>query len=278
MNGIRTRTIDTFKAKLLERRGRKQGSKMSHANVNKHLRHLKAALRKGPHVWDFLPKLPQITFLDEPEKLPVYMTPEDFDATYKACEYATLPAALPYPTSDWWRAIMVLGIMGGLRISEMLNLPWDDVHLDEGNLVVRHNQAKGRRDDVIPLHPVVIEHLRRITDYGTKVFDWPLRREVLWKEWGRIQKKGGVNRSCTEEHVHSPRCHVYGFHALKKACGTLNAKRLPKSVLNAFMRHRAFATTEKYYLNHDKLVEGVTDTMFVPKSAQTAKEEAPGEA
>ena len=61
---------------------------------------------------------------------------------------------------------------------------------------------------------------------------------------------------------------MYGFHALKKACGTMNAGRLPKAVLNAFMRHRAFATTEKYYLHREMLVEGVTDMMFVPAVLQ----------
>jgi len=136
---------------------------------------------------------------------------------------------------------------------------------------VRHSRSKGRRDDAVPLHPIVVEHLRRITDYGTKVFDWPLGRQLLWKEWTRVQQKAGIHRPCTEEHVHTPSCYVYGFHSLKKACGTLHAGRLPKPVLNAFMRHRAFATTDKYYLNRERLVEGVTDTMFVLAAVQAKK-------
>ena len=159
---------------------------------------------------------------------------------------------------------MVVGIMAGLRIAEMTTLTWDDVHLDEGYLVVRHRSSKGRRDDVVPLHQVSVEHLRRITDYGNVVFDWPLGRETLWCEWTRIQQKAGIHLPCHEEHEHTPRCHVYGFHALKRACGTLNAGRLPKPVLNAFMRHRSFTTTDRYYLNREKLAEGVTDMMFVP--------------
>ena len=58
--------------------------------------------------------------------------------------------------------------------------------------------------------------------------------------------------------------------ALKKAGGTLNAGRVSKPVLNAFMRHRSFATTDRYYLNKEKLVEGVTDGLFVPSRSGEA--------
>ena len=247
IGGIRTRTIDTFKARLMKRRGQKAGSTMSPANANKHLRHLKAVLRKA-HRWEYLPKLPEIVFLHEPEKMPVYMQPKHFDAIYSACEHAVVPTGRPYSSAAWWQAVMVTGIMAGLRIMEMMELLWEDVFLDEGYIVVRHVTAKGRRDDIVPLHSVAVNHLRRLTDIGLKVFDWPLRRKKLWDEWTRIQQQAGIELSCHGNHEHTARCHVYGFHALKKACGTLNAGRLPKVVLNAFMRHRAFATTERYYL------------------------------
>jgi len=260
---IRTKTVDDFKCKLLRRRGKKRRSKMSPANANKHLRHLKGCLRKA-HAWDYLPRLPQIVFLQEPEKAPIFMTPEHFDRIYQACNQATVPSNRPYGAVEWWRALMVVGIMAGLRIAEMLTLLWDDVHLDDGYLLVRHERAKGRRDDAVPLHACVISHLRRIIDFGTGVFEWPLRRELLWEEWTRIQQAAGINLPCHDDHDHTPRCGVYGFHSLKRACGTLNAGKLPKPVLNAFMRHRSFSTTDRYYLNHEKLVEGITDLMFVP--------------
>jgi integrase len=266
---IRTKTVDDFKCKLLQRRGKKRRSKMSPANANKHLRHLKACLRKA-HAWDYLPRLPQIVFLQESEKSPRFMTPGDFDAIYKACDQAAVPSKRPYGAVEWWRALMVTGIMAGLRIAEMLTLSWDDLHLDDGYLVVRHEHAKGRRDDVVPLHACAVSHLRRITDFGAGVFDWPLRRELLWDEWTRIQQMAGIHLPCHDDHDHTPRCHVYGFHDLKRACGTLNAGRLPKPVLNAFMRNRAFSTTDRYYLNHEKLVEGITDLMFVPSVVREA--------
>ncbi len=152
----------------------------------------------------------------------------------------------------------------GMRRDEMLTLSWDDVHLDEGYLRLRHNQTKGRRDERIPLHPVVVEHLRSITDIGLLVFDWPFCTTNLYEEYHRIQKEDGIDLPCREDHEHTDACHRYGFHDLKRACGSLNADRLPVRVLNAFMRHRSMSTTEKYYIHKERLLDGHVGEMFVP--------------
>ena len=154
--------------------------------------------------------------------------------------------------------------MTGMRQGEMLMLSWDDVRLDEGYLQARHDQTKGRRDERIPLHPVVAEHLRTITDYGALVFDWPFGLTALYDEFYRIQKLAGIDLPCREDHEHTDACHRYSFHDLKRACGTLNAAKMSKRVLNAFMRHRSSTTTDKYYINKERLLEGQVDEMFVP--------------
>jgi hypothetical protein len=123
---IRTRMIDDFKAKLLKRQGQKRGSTLSPASANKHVRHLKAALRKA-HRWEHLAKLPDFVFLDEPEKMPVYMHPNHFDAIYIACDHATVPEDRPFSPASWWKGVMVTGIMSGMRIMEMMDLRWVDV-------------------------------------------------------------------------------------------------------------------------------------------------------
>jgi hypothetical protein len=46
-------------------------------------------------------------------------------------------------------------------------------------------------------------------------------------------------------HEHRPTSHVYGFHAFKRACRTLNAAVLPQTLLNAFMRHSGPEATRK---------------------------------
>jgi integrase len=212
--------------------------------------------------------MPEVEMMDEPEKEPVYMLPEHFDAIYRSCEFAAAPLDRPYSAADWWRALLLTGLMTGMRINVMLTLPWDDTHLDDGYVVLRHHRTKGKRDDVIPLHPVVVDHVRKITDLGRLVFDWPAGYDALLDEFHRIQRAAGIDLPCHETHKHTATCHVYGFHSLKKACGTLNAARLPEKVLNAFMRHSSVETTRRYYQNKQRILDGHVESMYVPNVAK----------
>jgi integrase len=144
LDTITTRTVDSFASRLLECPGKKRGSMMSVFTVNKHLHHLKAVIRKA-HKWEYLKNLPEFDFHDEPEKRPVFMIPsQHFDQIYRACEQAQHPADRPYGPADWWRALMMLGIMTGMRNEEMMTLAWDNVSLDAGNLIVRHQVTKAK--------------------------------------------------------------------------------------------------------------------------------------
>ncbi|MCH8922387.1 MAG: site-specific integrase [Planctomycetes bacterium] len=268
VRSISSHTVDSFRCGLESRRGVKPGSTISAAGVNKHLRGLRVALRKA-HAWEYLTKMPQIEMAKEPEKEPLAMEAAHFDAIYEACNVAEQPAGGPYTAEQWWKSLILTGLMTGMRISEMLTLLWSDVRLDENYLTVRHSRSKAKRDDTIPLHSVVVDHLRKITDVGLTVFDWPLRKRDLYDQWHAIQEAAEIHLPCLDdgEHECTPSCHVYGFHSLKKACGTLNAARLPEAALNAFMRHSSGETTRKYYQNGRRIAEAVVDSMYVPKVA-----------
>jgi hypothetical protein len=91
VESITTATVDQFVAKRRNEKGLKPGSVVSPATINKDLRQLKAALRLA-HEWGYLPAMPKIRMVREPEKLPTYVTPEHFDLIYtKATEFATFP-------------------------------------------------------------------------------------------------------------------------------------------------------------------------------------------
>ena len=89
--------------------------------------------------------------------------------------------------------------------------------------IVRYGQAKGKRDDVIPLHPAVVTHLRKVTDHGLCAFAWPLQDAALCRQWGNIQRAAGIDLTCEEDHECTSKCHIYGFHSREKSCGTMNA-------------------------------------------------------
>ena len=121
--------------------------------------------------------VPTFHTLREPKKLPLYVTPEHFAAIYQACEVAVAPATSNYSAADWWRAMLMFAYMTGWRIGEILSLAWNDVSLDRGHAITRHGDNKGGRDERMPLHQVVVEHLRKIVDFGPLVFEWPRQAE-----------------------------------------------------------------------------------------------------
>ena len=76
-----------------------EGHTVSPATVNKELRHLRVVLRRAVR-WNYLAKIPEIDFLKEFQRLPTYISPEDFAAVYQAADQAKLPADQPYPAAD----------------------------------------------------------------------------------------------------------------------------------------------------------------------------------
>ncbi len=120
--------IDNFVSKRRTERGLKRGSTVSPATVNKELRHVKATLRIA-HDWGYLPNVPKIRMLKEPQKLARYVTADHFAALYKACDAARLPEGLPYSAGDWWRALLTFNYMTGWRIGEPLALLRSDLDL-----------------------------------------------------------------------------------------------------------------------------------------------------
>src|SRR5438045_282633 len=83
------------------------GSRGAPATINKDLRHIKAALRLARE-WNYLPEVPKIRMVKEPQKLPTYVTPEHFDLIYNTgCELAKLPddPGRGYTPAEWWKAL-----------------------------------------------------------------------------------------------------------------------------------------------------------------------------
>ncbi|HHW15338.1 MAG TPA: tyrosine-type recombinase/integrase [Firmicutes bacterium] len=83
--------------------------------------------------------------------VPVYMTPAEVKRLLTAAERKK--------GKGWMRdrtAIELL-LMTGVRRSELISLNWDDVDFGAGTITVR--KAKGRKQRVIPMHPILREHL-----------------------------------------------------------------------------------------------------------------------
>lgn len=278
MAGIRTQTIDDFRVRRSKERGKKVGSLVSPASVNKALRHLRAALIKA-HKWGYLAVVPDVAFSREPGKLVRFVTGEHFAQIYAACKVAKKPQAAAsatvslvgadYPAADWWRALLVMAYMTGWRICELLALRRQDLDLDEGFAITRAADNKGKRDERVKLHPVIVEHLRRLPATTRRVFPWDQSTTSLMKEFRLIQEAAGVHLPCSEEHAHTRSCHVYGFHDFRRAFATMNAERLTGDALMKLMRHKAYATTQRY-INLARQLDQAVEVLHVPEVLKLA--------
>jgi integrase len=210
------------------------------------------------HDWKYLPEMPKVKMLREPRKLPTFVSPEDFAAVYQACDAATLPERVAGAApADFWRALFTFLYMTGWRISEALALVRADVDLDGATAVTRAEDNKGKRDERIGLHPVVVQHLRRLTTFGPHVFPWPHDTRTLYAEFARLQDAAGVRRDCPKRHEHTEACRRFGFHDFRRAFASQNAPRLTADALQKLMRHKSYLTTQRYISMTSQMEEAV---------------------
>jgi integrase len=155
--------------------------------------------------------------------------------------------------------------MTGWRIGDLLGLRREDVDLDKGTAITRWETEgnKGKRDDLVKLPPVVVEHLRKLACFDPVMFPWNHNRRTLDEEWLRIQQAAGINLPCRKQHEHTEHGHAYGFHDLRRAFATMNAARLSADQLQALMRHKSYQTTQRY-INMASQMDEAVEKLFVP--------------
>src|SRR5262249_51220578 len=136
--------------------------------------------------------------------------------------------------------------------------------LDAGTAINRAEHNKGRRDELVKLHPVVIDHLRKLAGFTLTVFPWNHDQRTLYTQFARIQEAAGIHLSCDKEHEHTRFCHVYGFHHLRRAFATMNADKLTPDALQALLRHKSYLTTQKY-INMARQMDTAVAALHVPE-------------
>jgi integrase len=266
---VGTAAIDEFVGKRRRDRGRRPGSTISPHTVNRDLRHVKAALKVAKE-WGYLDAVPKVRMERAVKKIPRYVTVEHFALIYGACDSAKFPQRQPFTPGDFWRALVTMGYLTGWRIGDMIGLRRDDLDLDAGTALSRGDVNKGKRDELVKLHAVVIDHLRKLASFDPYVFPWPLDRRTLDVQFHRIQRAAGIDLPCNGDHRHTPACHVYGFHDLRRAFATMNADKLTSDALQALMRHKSYTTTQ-LYISMARQMDAAVNSLHVPDILKVAK-------
>jgi len=123
----------------------------------------------------------------------------------------TLPVVDGYNTPDYWRALLVLGYYAGLRITELINVKYSNIH----NQVMQADPEVGKNKKTQPhwLPLEAIEHIERIRtpdrDVILRVPKYHRQRRTLYDDFHLLQKLAGL-----------PESRWWGFHSIRKAHGT----------------------------------------------------------
>ena len=123
-------------------------------------------------------------------------------------------------------------------------------------------ENKGRRDALISLHPLAVEHLQALKGFDPFVFPWAHSRRPLYADLHRIQKAAGVRKKAGDGGDE-----FYGFHDFRRAFGTMNADRMTADALQALMRHQSYTTTQRY-INMARQLSPAVENLFVPELDQ----------
>lgn len=140
------------------------------------------------------------------------------------------------------RALFLLMLRCGLRVSEVAQLKLSDIDWDQRVLLVR--QGKGRKDRWVYLSPDTLEGLRECVAirpavvageyvfWNQKRMNQPLSIKAIQKKMERYAKAGQVAASC-----HSLR-HTFASNLLEEGAEVISIKE--------FLGHESITTSERY--------------------------------
>ena len=137
-------------------------------------------------------------------------------------------------TNKKHKAIISLAFSVGLRVSEVINLKISDI--DSKRMIIHIKQAKGRKDRIVPLSPIVLNNLRSyFSEYRPK--------EYLFN--GQFALKYSTN-SCNQI-VKKYLGKEYHFHLLRHSSATsLLEAGTDLRVIQKLLGHSNIKTTEIY--------------------------------
>ena len=244
LRGITERTLSLFVKAMREKKQPRNGKiGLAPMTMKNYLIALKSALGWAAEQ-KLVPSVPGFPVVKVPKKKPQPVPAESFE---KLLEKAPDPL---------WRAYLLCGWYGGLRLSEARHLRWEVsdsspwIDFEQNRIALPAVFAKSAEDQWIPLHPVLRQALTELPRRSPQVFPFlsrkgggPLSRTGITSRVRHMAKQAGVKLS---------------MQRLRKGFGCRVAKQLGKGnapILHALMRHSSMQITMDYYANVDDALQ-----------------------
>lgn len=207
-------------------------------------RTLKAAFNKAI-VWGFTSDNPFTTF-----KLP--RIPTSYPAFISEKE---LKIILDNTEKQYMKDIFTAAFCTGLRLSELINLTWRAIDLENEILIVLNTDSfttKGKRERIIPLNLAMLQLLKRKYGKGKdpdsiifyKIKDVKLNQDYISKTFKKAVRKSNLNDNLK-------------FHSLRHSFASLLVQRGASIyVVKELLGHTDIKTTQIYcHLEHNNLAQ-----------------------
>ena len=170
------------------------------------------------------------------KKLPVILTPNEENRLLK--EFNSR-----YQTSHRNREMIRLSLQTGLRISEVLNLHWEEMEPEQGAVKLRVLDGKGGKDRILFISPVMYDRLQKYAER----FDLQQTGLVFQTTRGTPVKDAYVRKMMRQKAVSAGIEKVITFHSLRHTALTrLYDKTKDIRVVQEVAGHVDISTTMVY--------------------------------
>lgn len=163
LTSISARHIDLFKAKRL--------SEVKAVTVNIELRTLRAGLNTALR-WKLIEENPfrSVRLCQVDDTMPAYFSLPDFQKLIAAID------------AEWFRQIVIVAVLTGMRRGELLNLQWSDVDLEKRLIRIQSRgdfRTKSGRKRVVPMNPYVFQIVTALASAAKSDYVFTCRGENI---------------------------------------------------------------------------------------------------
>lgn len=238
---------------------RKAMEQYSPATVKRYWIALRAMFRRigpqftgNPTGLGFIERIPYMKSIRIPVTVPKTVDLEDLSKFYIACKGAQFPFRSGVRPAYWWQTLLVLGYCTGLRTTDLLTIRREDIDLDKGTLFV--SAAKTVKQDRFPLHPVAVEHVRRI---------WEPEREYLFAQYGKPSRDNGDVRNAWHGIREKAGVPHFTLRDVRRTAAS-QAEMIRPGAGELLLQHARYDVTWRHYLDLSSVLDDVIEKLPIP--------------